>query len=99
MICDLSGLLKIKYVSSILIISEIINVLSKHNQKFSSPSQERFSDSAWSSVLRSSNSFIGILDRLENVCFYSQVLVVFRENRAKTCSDRFGAKSLKSRQY
>lgn len=87
MICDLSSLLKIKYVGSILIISEIINVLSKHNQKFASPSQERFSDSAWSSTPRSSIRFMCIFDRLKNVCFHSQVLVVIRENRAKTCSD------------
>ena len=33
MICDLNSLLKRKYVGSILVISEVINVLSKHNQE------------------------------------------------------------------
>lgn len=45
MICDLNSLLKRKYVGSILITSKIINILSKHNQKFVSPSQERFTES------------------------------------------------------
>lgn len=69
MICDRNSLLKRKYVGSILIISEIINVLSKHNQKFASPSQERFTELVWSSGPSSRNSFTCIFDKLKNECF------------------------------
>lgn len=96
MICDLNSLLKRKYVGSILIISKIINILKKHNQKFASPSQERFTESAWSSTplvpgTASQASLIGSTMR----AFIQQVLAVVRENRIKTCSDQFGAKTLR----
>lgn len=71
MICDLNSLLKRKYFGSILIISEIINILSKHNQKFVSPSQERFTESAWSLTPNSNNSFTCAIDRLDKARFHS----------------------------
>lgn len=71
MICDLNSLLKRKYFGSILIISEIINILSKYNQEFASPSQERLTESVWSSIPSSSNSFTCMVGRLKNARFPS----------------------------
>lgn len=66
MICDLNSLLKRKHVGSILIISKIINILNKHNQKCVRPSQERLTASAGSSAPGSRKSFTCVFERLTN---------------------------------
>lgn len=97
MICDLNSLLKRKYVGSILIISKIINILKKHTtQSLQVPARKDLQSQPGPQDplvpgTASQASLIGSTMR----AFIQQVLAVVRENRIKTCSDQFGAKTLR----